>query len=526
MSEFQQYVDHGWKICRIDPGTKGPRTKGWNDLTNAVTDTSTLEGAGLMHAYSGTCALDVDDWEKAEKFLSAKGISLADLFVAKDAVQLSSGTTNRGKLIYALKTPLPSKVFADGAFELRCGTTASKTVQDVLPPSVHPSGRRYEWIGDWRRLPELPSSLHALWNSALVESAPAPRSDNPNGFLTDLRDLVFKRDPDCGYDEWIKIGMAIHFETNGSRDGLGLWDDWSAPSQKYAGFANLEQHWVSFGNSNTPVTIAFLRKTEIATADDFAAFDSEPLSELIFDQPKAKSAKIVLPRLTLDQLYTRPAPPWIIPGALPQGRIGCIYGPYSSGKTFLTVDLALSIALGAFWRGIPVKQGHALYIAAEDNYGVQARFKAAERARGVTGSSVTVIPAAPSFLDPDWKKALVETAMRPERPSVIFVDTLARVTAGADENSGKDMGPVMEFSDYLAEQTGAMVTLVHHTGKDAAKGMRGWSGMPANMDVIWAVNKENDKHELTIEKLKNAQDGMTYRFRLLPVDDSCVVEWL
>jgi hypothetical protein len=143
MNPFQDYIDFGWKICRIEPGTKGPRTPGWNNRENAAPSGDGLQAAGLLHAYSGTCALDIDNWEKTEKYLQEHGISLNALWTAPDSVVLDSGTPNRGKLIYATEKPFPSKVFAEGAFELRCATNSGKSVQDVLPPSLHPSGRTY-----------------------------------------------------------------------------------------------------------------------------------------------------------------------------------------------------------------------------------------------------------------------------------------------------------------------------------------------------------------------------------------------
>ena len=58
----------------------------------------------------------------------------------------------------------------------------------------------------------------------------------------------------------------------------------------------------------------------------------------------------------------------------------------------------------------------------------------------------------------------------------VIVDTLAQVTAGADENAGKDMAPAYRHCEELMRLTGAGVGLVAHTGKDVSKGVRGWSG--------------------------------------------------
>lgn len=51
-------------------------------------------------------------------------------------------------------------------------------------------------------------------------------------------------DPNCGYDLWVKVGMALHSALAGT--GFALWDAWSARSDKYPGSIELRQHWDSF----------------------------------------------------------------------------------------------------------------------------------------------------------------------------------------------------------------------------------------------------------------------------------------
>ena len=50
--------------------------------------------------------------------------------------------------------------------------------------------------------------------------------------------------PDCGYDDWIKIGMAIHAELGAGAQGV--WDYWSRKGSKYCGEAAIASHWRSF----------------------------------------------------------------------------------------------------------------------------------------------------------------------------------------------------------------------------------------------------------------------------------------
>ncbi len=161
------YVKHGFTLCAIPLGSKGPRTKGWNQKANAITEpekAARLNGhnIGLLHEFSNTCAVDVDDLERARTWFDSQGIDLGALLTDPKAVQIVSGRHNRAKLIYRLPKgvqPLRHRKLAEGAVELRCAG-----VQDVLPPSIHPeTGRQYQWKGDWQKLPILPKALLNLW---------------------------------------------------------------------------------------------------------------------------------------------------------------------------------------------------------------------------------------------------------------------------------------------------------------------------------------------------------------------------
>ena len=107
------YVTVGWALIEIPKGKKGPTTGGWNKVANAITDperAGELTGnIGVAHAYCSpfpTMALDLDDMERASAWLAARGIDVAELLEADDAVQIVSGRLGRGKLLYRLPAGL------------------------------------------------------------------------------------------------------------------------------------------------------------------------------------------------------------------------------------------------------------------------------------------------------------------------------------------------------------------------------------------------------------------------------------
>jgi len=71
----------------------------------------------------------------------------------------------------------------------------------------------------------------------------------------EIADMLGHITPDCAYDTWIRVGMAIHHATGGT--GQALWDKWSAKGEKYDA-RKMDTHWHSFGRSANPVTLGTL----------------------------------------------------------------------------------------------------------------------------------------------------------------------------------------------------------------------------------------------------------------------------
>jgi putative DNA primase/helicase len=172
-----EYVSN-FALCAIPKGQKGPRTPGWNRPENAIRTEEQARGIngsniGLLHEFSGTWALDIDDSTRAASFLAGHSIDLAALLDASDAVQIVSGRPGRAKLLYRLPAncvPLATIKAADGALEFRCAG-----VQDVLPPSIHPdTGQPYAWKGNWRALPAAPAALFELFQYLATKPTPKP----------------------------------------------------------------------------------------------------------------------------------------------------------------------------------------------------------------------------------------------------------------------------------------------------------------------------------------------------------------
>jgi hypothetical protein len=262
-ASIDAYIRQGWSLVPIPAGTKGPRTPGWNLKQNALKSQADLPlgyGIGLAHAYSGTMALDIDNWVVTTSLLAEHGIDLQALYDAADAVVIDSGKQGHGKLLYSMPfgAALPSKKILHGgitAYELRCATVSGVTVQDVLPPSVHPQTMQpYRWAGKghWTRLPVIPQALLDLWNGMITKDK--ERTISVGGAVDasweEIRQAVDVVPADCTRDEWVSIGMALHWagtQTNQLEQALALWNEWSATAQtKYPGEREILTQWMSF----------------------------------------------------------------------------------------------------------------------------------------------------------------------------------------------------------------------------------------------------------------------------------------
>lgn len=150
------YIEAGFALVPIPRGAKGPRTAGWNRPEAALT---TIEAAlkmtgniGLLHAYSDppTCALDIDDIEQARPWLAERGIDLDAALADPAAVRTVSPREGSAKVLYNLREPMRSVVVkGEGGktiLEFRCASKDGLSVQDVLPPSIHPSGQPYRLV--------------------------------------------------------------------------------------------------------------------------------------------------------------------------------------------------------------------------------------------------------------------------------------------------------------------------------------------------------------------------------------------
>lgn len=234
-----------------------------------------------------------------------------------------------------------------------------------------------------------------------------------------------------------------------------------------------------------------------------------------------------------DAINSVPISDELVQNLLLRGGFSCLYGDSNSGKTFLAINIAACVATGTNWMRRNTEQGIVVYLAAESPRSVQARMFAVQKHLGVMIPNLAIVtnPLNLHGGATDGSELIVtvrEIEQRfGQRCELIVGDTLARLTAGGNENSGEDMGALIGRVDQIRESTGAHVMLIHHSGKDASKGARGWSGIRAALDTEIEVtaNSVTGVHCAEVTKQRDLPGGGDrIGFSLKPVQTG-VTKW-
>lgn len=265
--------------------------------------------------------------------------------------------------------------------------------------------------------------------------------------------------------------------------------------------------------------------------DNGDPYADDPGPEPSDDDPPADDLTPVLADklLTRSALRNLPNPEPLIDNVLDQGTTALLYGKWGTAKTFIALDWAASVATGRKWQNRHTEQRRVLYVVGEGAFGFRGRLQAWE-----TGWHTVV--------DDDWLHILPIPVNLTNHPAVnnllalvdwggydfVIVDTLARCMVGADENSAKDCGEVVDaLTRILAATPGGRgnVLGVHHAGKDG-RTLRGSSAFEGGADTVYFTSRDGEVITLDREKRKDGPDADRHELKLGQIEGtgSCVIE--
>lgn len=245
------------------------------------------------------------------------------------------------------------------------------------------------------------------------------------------------------------------------------------------------------------------------------------------DKLKATLAPVARSRfypMRLSELPTELVEPsWLIPGLIQAKGITQIVGRQKSFKTFLTLDMALSIAAGVECYGHTPKPAPVVYAVGENASALGLKHVPAWRLlhQREDDFDFRMVSAVPKAAFAEETNELIEQILKHGiKPALVVIDTATRAMRGLDENSAKDMGIFSQTCDNIREALDCAVIVVRHTGKDRDKGGRGSNVFDGDVDGTLHVVRADKTMavEVRVEEMRNAaerEDPYTFEGKMI-----------
>ena len=202
---------------------------------------------------------------------------------------------------------------------------------------------------------------------------------------------------------------------------------------------------------------------------------------------------------------------WQIKRWLQSQALIMVHGPSGGGKTFMVLDMVLSVASrGAVseWFGNKVRHGTVVYLAGEGHHGLRGRVAAWKQHKAVSGLDMWLSRHGLDLnTTQGYQKTVDAIRSLPDQPEIIVVVTLHRCLNG-DENSAQDAKSMLDACGAMIHEFGCSVILVHHTGVNAeaqhrARGSSAWRGA---LDIEISV-VPGETIEIVQRKSKDAEEA-------------------
>jgi hypothetical protein len=182
-----------------------------------------------------------------------------------------------------------------------------------------------------------------------------------------------------------------------------------------------------------------------------------------------------------------PGARWLVEELWGAHAVGVIGGAPKCAKTWLGLDLALSVATGTACLGrysVPAPGPALVYLAEDALPVVRQRVAGMARHRGIDLARIEmhVITAPVLRLDRDPDRTRLLETTRRLRPRLLVLDPLVRLH-GIDENHASEVAALLAYFRSLQRQFDVSVLLVHHTRKNAAGGAAAGLGLRGSGDI-------------------------------------------
>ncbi len=420
LSAAYNFIARGWSVVPIPKGEKHPMIK-WDSYKTKRATADELkgwivsEGEGsnvgiITGAISGLVVVDADGPEAVAE-LQRRGVA-SPLRVF----------TSKGQHLYFAHPGVPvtgtvriwGEKGKDGIDIRGDGNLV------VAPPSIHASGRVYQWMGN-------PQCALPVYNPAWFAVAGSSS----------------RRPPDWMGQALAGLGAGNRNATFAAVAGRLYRDGWDAA----AILATLSSH---------------------ARLVDFPVEELQTVVKSVGRYHPAAISNVMSPAALL--AYSKEVE-WIVPGVFPKQSSCILGGMQGLGKTWLLLDLAVSVASGQPWLGtFQVNQGSVLYVD-EESAPQLMKYRLRKLLNGKPEINPANLPiefrigGGLNFSNPESRGQFARE-LRAKTPSVVIMDSLVRVH-GVEENNASEMKLFFAEVKKLADELGITFIFADHVSKMA-----------------------------------------------------------
>lgn len=453
-----EYVDSGWSVLPVRPDEKRPYMTNWLQYTKTRAPKSMVEGwfnnltgAGVGAVTGRISNMVVLDVEKSCPF------PIEEL-LKKYPTQMIARSGGGGYHLFYLyptnQTRVSNRVRIFEGADLRADGGFI-----VLPPTQHQSGNRYEWV---KRGPL------GAFPLALLELQAQPKVQG-DGWITEVLRGVSEggRNDACAR-------LAGYFFKKGMNSDIveALLLDWNERNEPPLPVQEVRTTLKSIERSHAT---GLTQPTQVQFEDD--------RSEVEREQKQKESSFGVMRMTDYVKGYGGEGVSWLVEDWLPDKSITFLVSPPESYKTWLLLDLAVSVSAGVPFLGkYQVNNpGPTLIIQQEDSHSgltdrlaliVEQKLNAIAKLDGDEWT-VPVMPDIPIYVHPDRqlrfgnKKVLeeMERQIATIKPKVIMIDPLYSTTDSTD-NYMADLANRMMILKTWRDKYGCSFLIAHHSKKN------------------------------------------------------------
>lgn len=309
--------------------------------------------------------------------------------------------------------------------------------------------------------------------------------------------------------------------------------------QSYGGFFDFEEHeaaeWTATVRDDKPTIV---KTSELSEEERDEARRQELLAKQREKQRKKIDEALAVEAMddpliaSLNKSNEIKPVNYVIQSLIPERSVGFLVGESGAKKTFAALQMALCVARGVHFGGLPVRQGSVMYFAPEDASGVRERYagwKYTQNGNQPLSNFWVLSQQVPLHRESELQTFAATIKASPffglNPLSLIVIDTYSANSAGQkvgeifkagkgdepdtwtggtdfNENDNNVAAILMRNAALLAEWLNCAVMIIHHTGKDTERGARGASTLRANAGFEIMVKKCKDKELFVIEHTK------------------------